>query len=157
MSDESSPQEREAARMAGTLAMPEPGGVVASPSPIAEPGSVELDLEDVLNVMDGLSQGGVIRGGFISGGIGAQAPTAPWLAIKFQEGPIAEVGVNGVQNEDVIDVVIARLEGFQAGEYACEENAEALMYLRQAKRQLEQRTAARRAQGVEGRYLRHES
>ena len=73
-----------------------------------------------------------------------------FLRIQFQVGPMAEVGVNGCAIEDVIDVLIARLEGFQRGPFACAENLQALRYLDWAKRGLLVSTAARRAQGVEG-------
>ncbi len=46
--------------------------------------------------------------------------------INFQEGPIKEVGINGLTNEDLIVMVIERLEGFQNSEFACADNADAL-------------------------------
>ena len=46
--------------------------------------------------------------------------------IKFQAGPVAEYGVNGVQVEDVLEVVLRRLRGFQKGPFACRENALAI-------------------------------
>jgi len=50
--------------------------------------------------------------------------------VKFQNGPVQEdgTGVNGVQHEDLLAIIIDRLEAFQAGPYACEENAEALLH-----------------------------
>ena len=39
--------------------------------------------------------------------------------INFQEGPIKEVGVNGVANEDLLLMVVTRLEAFQNSEYRC--------------------------------------
>jgi hypothetical protein len=48
------------------------------------------------------------------------------LDIHFQNGPIAEAGVNGVTQEVFLAVVIDRLRSFQAGPFACKENAEAL-------------------------------
>ena len=47
-------------------------------------------------------------------------------AIHFQEGPVLECGSNGVGNEDLINMVIERLEHFQRSEYACRENAIAI-------------------------------
>ena len=41
--------------------------------------------------------------------------------IHFQEGPIKECGVNGVMNEDLIAMVITRLEHFQKTQFACRE------------------------------------
>jgi len=80
----------------------------------------------------------------------AERGAAEVLRIQFQGGPIAEVGVNGCQIEDVLDVLIARLEGFQRSTFGCAENENALSKLKAAKGWLEQRTSARRAQGVEG-------
>lgn len=73
-----------------------------------------------------------------------------YIQIRFQEGPIKEVGVNGCQIEDVIDVLRLRLAGFQNGKYPCDENAAAIGYLNAAWEMLAMRTRARLAQGVEG-------
>lgn len=55
------------------------------------------------------------------------------VQITFQEGPIKECGVNGVCNEDVIAMVIARLEGVpKKSEFACRENALAITKLEEA-------------------------
>jgi hypothetical protein len=70
--------------------------------------------------------------------------------IKFQKGPIQEAGVNGISNEVLLSVVIDRLAGFQAGPYACDENAEALAYIREGLHCLLQRTIDRTKRGVEG-------
>lgn len=70
--------------------------------------------------------------------------------IKFQNGPIAEAGVNGISNEALLAVVIDRLEGFQSGQYKCRENAIALTKLEEAMHWLQHRTRARLARGVEG-------
>lgn len=78
-----------------------------------------------------------------------------FIDIKFQEGPVAEAGVNGAQIEDVIDVLVARLEGFQSGEFRCRENAIAITKLEEARLWLNERTRKREEQGVEGRSLAH--
>ena len=70
--------------------------------------------------------------------------------ILFQNGPIAEAGVNGVSNEALLAIVRDRLECFQSGAYACKENAEALAGVLHAMEQLRQRTEGRLARGVEG-------
>ena len=70
--------------------------------------------------------------------------------VDFQEGPIKEVGINGVNNEDLILMVVCRLESFQKSEYACNENAEALEYLYKAVDALRSRTNRRAAAGIEG-------
>src|SRR5262245_52916377 len=70
--------------------------------------------------------------------------------VDFQDGAIAEVGRNGVQNEDLIAIVIDRLQGFQSGQFACRENAIALTKLQEAMHWLLHRTRERIARGVEG-------
>lgn len=70
--------------------------------------------------------------------------------INFQEGPIKEVGVNGVANEDLLLMVVTRLEGFQNSEYRCNENQEAIDAIYEAVDALRKRTVNRAARGVEG-------
>lgn len=70
--------------------------------------------------------------------------------VDFQEGPIKENGVNGVHNEDLIAMVIARLEGFQNSEYHSRENAIAITHLEDALLWLRKRTMGREQRGVEG-------
>ena len=76
-----------------------------------------------------------------------------FINIKFQLGPVKEFGKNGTTIEDVITALITRLEGFQKGPFKCEENDRALAHLDAAKEALEERTAKRKARGVEGKYL----
>jgi hypothetical protein len=70
--------------------------------------------------------------------------------ILFQNGPIPHAGVNGVTHEALLAVLIDRLQGFQGGEFACKENAEAMSCLEEAMMILHARTLARMARGVEG-------
>lgn len=70
--------------------------------------------------------------------------------IHFQEGPIKENGVNGVNNEDLIAMVITRLEHFQKSEFACQENALAIIKFQEGLMWLRKRTMDREARGVEG-------
>lgn len=70
--------------------------------------------------------------------------------IHFQEGPINECGVNGVCNEDLINMIIDRLEHFQKSEFKCRENAVAITKLEEALLWLRKRTMEREARGVEG-------
>ena len=70
--------------------------------------------------------------------------------IKFQKGPLAEAGVNGITNEALLTVVIDRLRGFQSGEFSCRENAIALTNIEQALMWLQKRTRDRLKRGVEG-------
>jgi len=72
------------------------------------------------------------------------------IQILFQNGPVGESGMNGLTNESLIAVVIDRLEGFQSGPYACEDNQEALLSLYQAMLALQRRTVERVARQVEG-------
>jgi hypothetical protein len=78
----------------------------------------------------------------------------PILAtIDFQEGPIKEAGVNGVCNEDLIAMVICRLEHFQRSEFSCRENALAITKLEEALLWLRKRTMGREKRGVEGTHV----
>lgn len=72
------------------------------------------------------------------------------LTILFQNGPINEAGVNGITQEVLIAICVDRLRSFQAGPYACRENALALTKLEEAQHWLLQRTRARMQRGVEG-------
>ena len=70
--------------------------------------------------------------------------------IAFQNGPIAEVGTNGITQEVLLAIVIDRLRSFQAGPYACRENAQALTKIEEAQHWLHSRTLKRMVRGVEG-------
>ena len=70
--------------------------------------------------------------------------------IHFQEGPIKECGVNGVCDEDLLIMVVRRLEGFQNSEFKCRENALALTHIEEALLWLRKRTMGRENRGVEG-------
>lgn len=72
------------------------------------------------------------------------------LPMIFQQGPIAENGVNGITHEALLAVLIDRFEAFQAGPYACDENEMALGHMRAALAFLKARTQTRMARGVEG-------
>lgn len=73
----------------------------------------------------------------------------PTIDVRFQNGPIQEVGTN-VTQEALLAIVKDRLEHFQAGPYACEENGEALKCLNDALEWLHIRTKRRITRGVEG-------
>lgn len=79
-----------------------------------------------------------------------------YIRIKFQEGAILENGINGCQIEDVIDLLVERLEGFQKGGFPCRENALAITKLEEARMWLNERTRKRKEQGVEGRMKSHD-
>jgi hypothetical protein len=76
--------------------------------------------------------------------------TATTIPVRFQNGPIAEAGVNGLTHEALLAILIDRMEGFQAGPYASHDNQEALDAMRVAQTALQRRTLARMARGVEG-------
>ena len=78
-----------------------------------------------------------------------------YVQIKFQEGPVDEAGVNGCQIEDVLELLINRLEQFNEGPLRCRENACAKTHLEEARFWLWERTRKRRAQRVEGKALPH--
>ncbi|MEE9354357.1 MAG: hypothetical protein V3U75_02085 [Methylococcaceae bacterium] len=73
--------------------------------------------------------------------------------ISFQNGPVKESGINGCHHEDLIAVVIHRLQSFQAGDFKCRENALALTKLEEALHWLGHRTTARQNRGVEGKSI----
>jgi hypothetical protein len=79
----------------------------------------------------------------------SDAPFEP-VHIKFQHGPIAENGINGISNESLLSVVRDRLTGFQSGDFACRENALALTKVEEALHWLHHRTQNRVHRGVEG-------
>lgn len=70
--------------------------------------------------------------------------------VLFQNGPIKEFGVNGVTGEALTAIQIDRMRAFQAGPFACTDNAEALAHYEAAMECLQRRTKARIARGVEG-------
>ena len=71
-------------------------------------------------------------------------------AILFQNGPINEVGVNGVTHEALLAIVADRLRSFQSGPYASRYNALALTHIEDAQNWLNRRTLERMRRGVEG-------
>lgn len=83
--------------------------------------------------------------------IGHDSDRSNWHdAIRFQNGPIKECGVNGVTQEALLAIVIDRLKSFQSGPFACESNAMALDACKVALDHLQHRTRERIRRGVEG-------
>lgn len=72
------------------------------------------------------------------------------LPVIFQNGPIRETGVNGVTHEALLAIVADRLRSYQAGPFACPENADALASVEEALAALLARTRGRMERGVEG-------
>jgi hypothetical protein len=70
--------------------------------------------------------------------------------IRFQNGPINEAGINGITQEVLLAIVADRLRSFQAGKFACRENALALTKIEEAMQWLHARTRSRMVRGVEG-------
>lgn len=108
-----------------------------------------------ITVLDEPGAGGACHlyriGGFDTSSNGSdEGPAFQMADILFQNGPIPEVGVNGVTHEALIAIVVDRLRSFQAGPYACRENALALTKLEEAQHWLHSRTRARMNRGVEG-------
>ena len=105
----------------------------------------------VVNCLDEPGSGGACHSYLIG-----LAPCPEWIhgkaftTINFQNGPIREVGTNGVTHETLLSVLMDRLEGFQSGQYATIENQIALDHLRAAQAVLKFRTEQRSRRGVEG-------
>lgn len=76
-------------------------------------------------------------------------------SLKFQHGPVAEVGGrNGAFIEDVLEVCLTRLRELN-GKFPCRENSLAITNIEQGLMWLNERTRKRVAQGVEGRSIAH--
>ncbi|AFQ96475.1 putative structural protein [Bacillus phage vB_BceM_Bc431v3] len=70
--------------------------------------------------------------------------------IHFQEGALNVAGVNGVMNEDLLVMILTRLQGFQNSEFACKENEMAITKIEEALLWLRKRTMGREKRGVLG-------
>lgn len=77
-------------------------------------------------------------------------PEGKTVVIRFQDGPIKEVGVNGVTHEALIAIILDRMRAFQESGYKCRENAIAITKLEEALMWLHKRTENREQRGVEG-------
>ena len=113
----------------------------------------------VINVMDEPGDGGACHRYSVSGfslkgnrACNAQRDGIPITGVEiiFQNGPINDFGVNGVTHEVLLAILIDRMSGFQAGKFACENNAQALRGLMHAQVSLQRRTLERMNRGVEG-------
>ena len=90
-----------------------------------------------------------VTGMYIDGSA-CDGPAGDIGQVKFQHGPVKEVGVNGLQHADLYRILIDRLECAQAGPFACEENAAQLVLLQRALASDEARTSRRVQAGTEG-------
>ena len=101
----------------------------------------------VVQVMDEPSHGNACHEYEI---VFAKARSMSVCDINFQNGPVKEFGINGIHNEDLIAIVIDRLQGFQSSEYRCNENGLAIGALQEAMTYLRARTDKRKEAGIEG-------
>ena len=102
-----------------------------------------------IKVLDEPGQGGACHAYAIQSAEGTGSVSV-YATFTFQNGPIQEHGVNGISGESLLAVNIDRLRSFQAGPFACRENAVALNHLETAMMWLQKRTRDRMARGVEG-------
>ena len=130
------------AAIAAKIATAKPGG---DREHIANPANEAL----TITVLDEPGQGGACHQYSIRWK-NERDDTEPHTFIGFQDGPIGEVGVNGITQEALLAIVIDRLRGFQSGEFKCRENAIALTHCEDALLWLQKRTRDRLARGVEG-------
>ena len=81
------------------------------------------------------------------------APEDLLLRIQFQEGARnEEKAIHGVLDSDLIEIVSARLRGFQSGEFATRENACALTHIEEALMWMNKRVEDRIERNVLGTY-----
>lgn len=106
-----------------------------------------------INVLDQPGAGGACHSYeiFIPDSVPLKPGVTVHLNIGFQNGPIASpADMNGISGEALLAILIDRMQSFQAGPYACRENACALTKLEEAMFWLQKRTRDRMARGVEG-------
>ncbi len=101
-----------------------------------------------VRVVDEIGEGGACHQYVVIENTKGEAKT--FGTVIFQNGPIGENEVNGCHHEDLLAIVIHRLQSFQSGKYACRENALALTKIQEALHWLNHRTAERQKRGVEG-------
>jgi hypothetical protein len=71
------------------------------------------------------------------------------VTFRLQRGPVAEVGYNGCQIDDMLNVVLGTLEVLNK-KFPCRENSLAITKLQEALMWLGERTRDRQKRGVEG-------
>lgn len=107
-----------------------------------------------VTVLDEPGQGGACHayrvGGFNTASNTFETEIYDEVEILFQNGPIKDVGVNGVTHEALLAILIDRMRSFQAGPYANRDNAIALTEMENALMRLQRRTRERIKRGVEG-------
>lgn len=120
----------------------------------------EANRQLLITALDAPGAGGASHLYDIRGFNSSSNPSCPFKArygeparhstVLFQNGPIKEVGVNGVTNEALLAIVADRLAAFQAGVHGCGENAIALTCLQKCIDYLNARTLRRERAGTEG-------
>lgn len=120
----------------------------------------EANEQLLIEVLDAPGPGGANHLYQVSGFNTGSNPSCPFMArygapadhstVLFQNGPIKEVGVNGITHEALLAILIDRLRAFQGGSASCRENALALTKLEEALQWLHARTRRRLAAGTEG-------
>lgn len=79
------------------------------------------------------------------------------IQLIFQTGPVKEVGKNGANHEDIMQILIDRLQYFQkeheGGKFACRENAISITKQEESLMWQEKRMNDRRLRGVEGKNI----
>ncbi|HET7638446.1 MAG TPA: hypothetical protein VFK47_06850, partial [Ktedonobacteraceae bacterium] len=76
------------------------------------------------------------------------ADLKPESELVFQDGPVAEYGLNGVTNEEVIEVLIERLNALNQEPFDCYENDMAVSCLKESLIWLNHR--AKKREGIKG-------
>lgn len=107
----------------------------------------------VITVTDEPGEGGANHNYLITGFKTDEEPEMALYdktTIRFQNGPIADRGINGITQEVLLAIVADRLRSFQKGPYCCKANACALTHIEEAQHWLQQRTIERMHRGVEG-------
>ena len=102
-----------------------------------------------IHVLDQPGAGGAYHQ-YIVAPVSPEIPGQAFATIDFQKGPVAEAGKNGIFMEDLLEICRHRLQCFQAGNFACRENALALTKIEEALHWLNHRTADRQRRKVEG-------
>ena len=80
-----------------------------------------------------------------------------FIRVVWQRGLPTDAGVNGCRVDDVIALAQEKLQNYQSGPLACEENADALAGLKSALGALDARRRRRVEQGVLNTMKAHES
>ena len=70
--------------------------------------------------------------------------------LQFQDGPVGDVGANGLTNEVLLAILVHRMRGYCNGPYNCMFNVAALRHLERALNTLHMRTKDRVSRQVEG-------